>query len=149
MAVAHDTRKRQQNAPDDSRDLLNPLHDSPKRRRAATRSHAAAKRPVLALAAAIRRILKAPVSGPALLVSGPAALALTGVVLGLPAAADQAEGDQLGEVVVSATRRDAHVEDVPHNITVVDAKTLEDNHVHDGALQRSVCARRRFAATRP
>jgi iron complex outermembrane receptor protein len=88
------------------------------------------KRPTLALAAAIRRVLKAPVSGQALVVSGQAALAVVGAVgLALPAAADQAGSDQLQEVVVSATRRDTNVEDIPYNITVVSAKTLEENHV--------------------
>jgi iron complex outermembrane receptor protein len=73
--------------------------------------------PAHTLAAAVRGILKTPAPGRALLV-------LAGVVLGLPV-----QADQLDEIVVSATRRDTPIEDIPYNISVVSSKTLEDNHV--------------------
>ncbi len=70
------------------------------------------------LATAVRRILKTRLPAHAV-------FALTGAaVLGMPA-----QAEQLDEVVVSATRRDTTVEDIPYNISVVGSKTLEDNHV--------------------
>jgi iron complex outermembrane recepter protein len=77
----------------------------------------ARRRPTLAMA--VRRILKGRQALPMTLV-----LTTSATVLGLPARADQLE-----EIVVSATRRDTTLADIPYSISAISAKTLEDNHV--------------------
>ena len=70
------------------------------------------------LTTAVRRVLytRAPL---------PAVLALTSVAL----MSGPAIADQLDEVVVTATRRNATTEDIPYSISAISEKTLEDNHV--------------------
>lgn len=70
-----------------------------------------------ALALAVRQILKTPQSLPVVFV-------LTATIFGMPARADQ-----LDEIVVSATRRDTTLQDIPYSISAISAKSLEENHV--------------------
>jgi iron complex outermembrane receptor protein len=54
----------------------------------------------------------------------------TGTTLfGVAAAQAQSEPPSIDEVVVSATRRDTAIQDIPYNISAISASSLEDNHV--------------------
>ena len=50
-------------------------------------------------------------------------------VLGLATAHADEQTPALDEVVVSATRRDTAIQDIPYNISAISATRIEDNHV--------------------
>jgi outer membrane receptor protein involved in Fe transport len=72
----------------------------------------------VAISASIRRILKSALA----LGTGTSLFALAN------AHADE-QASTVDEVVVSATRRDTAIQDIPYNISAISAARLEDNHV--------------------
>jgi len=84
-------------------------------------------------ASSLRPYCRGPVGSTALLLASASLFSST-------ASADTASsGDTLEEVVVSATRRDTSIQDIPYSISAISAATLEDNHVQSlSDLSRSI-----------